>query len=133
MPGSGNIRIQDFCVQKRYTSFSRQCVHTSEHPKMVRGRMTTQAASGDTDFPSSIADVETQVDKTDEDNDVLIEFRDVHKGFGSKKILKGASFKIRRGEAVGIIGSSGTGKSTTLRLAAGLLEPDSVRCFSIQM
>jgi len=60
-----------------------------------------------------------------DDDDVLIEFKDVHKSFGSKHILKGASFKIRRGESVGIIGSSGTGKSTTLRLAAGLLEPDS--------
>lgn len=59
-----------------------------------------------------------------EDEDVLIEFRDVHKSFGSKRILQGASFKIRRGEAVGIIGASGTGKSTTLRLAAGLLAPD---------
>lgn len=58
---------------------------------------------------------------------MLIEFRDVHKSFGSKSILRGASFKIRRGEAVGIIGSSGTGKSTTLRLAAGLLQPDQVR------
>lgn len=58
------------------------------------------------------------------EEDVLIEFRDVHKSFGSKRILQGASFKIRRGEAVGIIGASGTGKSTTLRLAAGLLAPD---------
>eukprot|EP00887_Chlorella_sp_A99_P000596 scaffold17.g596.t1 len=58
------------------------------------------------------------------DDDVLIEFRDVYKSFGNKHILRGASFKILRGEAVGIIGSSGTGKSTTLRLAAGLLEPD---------
>lgn len=45
----------------------------------------------------------------------------------SKSILRGATFKVRRGEAVGIIGSSGTGKSTTLRLAAGLLQPDRVR------
>ena len=59
------------------------------------------------------------------DGDVLIEFRDVHKAFGDKAILRGATFKIRRGEAVGIIGASGTGKSTTLRIAAGLLAPDS--------
>lgn len=58
------------------------------------------------------------------DSDILIEFVDVHKSFGDKPILRGASFQIRRGEAVGIIGASGTGKSTTLRLAAGLLAPD---------
>ncbi|KAL4854458.1 Protein TRIGALACTOSYLDIACYLGLYCEROL 3 [Chlorella vulgaris] len=58
------------------------------------------------------------------EGDVLIEFKDVWKSFGSKSILRGATFKVRRGEAVGIIGSSGTGKSTTLRLAAGLLQPD---------
>jgi ABC-type transporter Mla maintaining outer membrane lipid asymmetry ATPase subunit MlaF len=58
------------------------------------------------------------------DAEVLIEFCDVHKSFGDKPILTGASFQIRRGEAVGIIGASGTGKSTALRLAAGLLAPD---------
>lgn len=61
----------------------------------------------------------------DADSEILIEFKDVYKSFGDKKILNGATFKIRRGEAVGIIGASGTGKSTTLRLAAGLLAADS--------
>ena len=56
--------------------------------------------------------------------EVLIDFQNVYKSFGSKSVLKGASFQIRRGEAVGIIGGSGTGKSTTLRLIAGLLQPD---------
>eukprot|EP00899_Mesostigma_viride_P022551 jgi/Mesvir1/3480/Mv11971-RA.1 len=56
--------------------------------------------------------------------DVLIELRDVHKSFGSKKILAGANLKIRIGEAVGIIGPSGTGKSTILKIMAGLLVPD---------
>lgn len=65
-------------------------------------------------------------------DEVLIELKDVHKSFGSKKILKGVNITIRRGEAVGIIGGSGTGKSTTLRLMAGLLAPDKVGFTSIQ-
>lgn len=79
------------------------------------------AASGEQPAPAALRSLGGGGD------DVLLEFRDVHKSFGSKPILRGASFKIRRGEAVGIIGSSGTGKSTTLRLAAGLLAPDKVR------
>ncbi|KAL5143703.1 Protein TRIGALACTOSYLDIACYLGLYCEROL 3, chloroplastic [Glycine soja] len=60
----------------------------------------------------------------EDDSDVLIECRDVYKSFGEKKILNGVSFKIRHGEAVGIIGPSGTGKSTVLKIIAGLLAPD---------
>ncbi|GLT87750.1 hypothetical protein SLE2022_058150 [Rubroshorea leprosula] len=59
-----------------------------------------------------------------DDSDVLIECRNVYKSFGKKHILRGVSFKIRHGEAVGIIGPSGTGKSTILKIIAGLLAPD---------
>ncbi|GAB2277198.1 Protein TRIGALACTOSYLDIACYLGLYCEROL 3, chloroplastic [Dionaea muscipula] len=58
------------------------------------------------------------------DSDVLVECRNVCKSFGEKHILSGVSFKIRHGEAVGIIGPSGTGKSTVLKIIAGLLAPD---------
>lgn len=62
--------------------------------------------------------------KEPDESDVLIECRDVYKSFGDKHILRGVSFKIRHGEAVGIIGPSGTGKSTILKIIAGLLAPD---------
>ena len=40
------------------------------------------------------------------------------------QVLRGVSLKIYKGEAVGIIGASGTGKSTVVKIMAGLLLPD---------
>ena len=54
-----------------------------------------------------------------------IEFRDIHLSFDGKKILNGVSFTVRRGETKLILGRSGGGKSTTIRLILGLLKPDS--------
>ncbi|XP_076917503.1 protein TRIGALACTOSYLDIACYLGLYCEROL 3, chloroplastic-like [Bidens hawaiensis] len=59
-----------------------------------------------------------------EESDVLLECKDVYKSFGEKQILRGLNFRIKHGEAVGIIGSSGTGKSTILKIFARLLAPD---------
>lgn len=55
----------------------------------------------------------------------VIEFRDVRLAFDDKVILDGVSFTVRRGETKCILGRSGGGKSTTIRLILGLLKPDS--------
>lgn len=54
-----------------------------------------------------------------------IEFRDVRLAFDEKTILDGISFTVRRGETKVILGRSGGGKSTIIRLILGLLKPDS--------
>lgn len=54
-----------------------------------------------------------------------VEFRDVCLAFGSKVVLDGVSFRINPGEMKVILGQSGSGKSTILRLLLGLLKPDS--------
>ncbi len=54
-----------------------------------------------------------------------IEFRDVYLSFDDKTILDGVNFTVRRGETKVILGRSGGGKSTTIRLILGLLKPDS--------
>jgi ATP-binding cassette subfamily F protein uup len=54
----------------------------------------------------------------------LLRFDDVSVEFGDLKILCGAEFSIDAGERVCLIGRNGAGKSTTLRLITGELEPD---------
>ncbi|MCW6035850.1 ABC transporter ATP-binding protein [Spirulina subsalsa FACHB-351] len=54
----------------------------------------------------------------------LIELKQVSKAFGQALILDAVDLSIYNGEALVIIGPSGTGKSTILRIIAGLLAPD---------
>ncbi len=54
----------------------------------------------------------------------IIQLRGVSKAFGKNVILDGMDLNIYPGEGLGIIGPSGTGKSTILRIIAGLLAPD---------
>jgi phospholipid/cholesterol/gamma-HCH transport system ATP-binding protein len=56
-----------------------------------------------------------------------IEFQDVHLSFDDRKILNNLSFKVMRGETKIILGGSGGGKSTIIKLVLGLLKPDSGR------
>lgn len=54
----------------------------------------------------------------------IIELKGISKSFGSNVVLDNVDLTIYRGEALAIIGPSGTGKSTILRIIAGLLAPD---------
>jgi phospholipid/cholesterol/gamma-HCH transport system ATP-binding protein len=49
----------------------------------------------------------------------------VSKGFGRNQVLQDVSFSIAPGEAICLLGRSGTGKSVTLKLIIALLKPDS--------
>jgi phospholipid/cholesterol/gamma-HCH transport system ATP-binding protein len=51
--------------------------------------------------------------------------QDVHKAFGSNRVLRGFSLEVHEGETVAIVGQSGTGKSVALKHVVGLLKPDS--------
>src|SRR6267378_2810440 len=53
-----------------------------------------------------------------------IEFREVHLAFDDRVILNGLSFKVMKGETKIILGGSGGGKSTIIKLVLGLLKPD---------
>ncbi len=55
----------------------------------------------------------------------LIEFQNINKTYGSFEVIKDLSFAINHNDIVGVLGSSGVGKSTILKLIAGLEKPTS--------
>lgn len=54
-----------------------------------------------------------------------IEVKNLIKTFGEKRVIDDVSFKVNNGETLAVVGFSGSGKSTILKLICGLLEPDS--------
>ncbi|WP_370141196.1 ABC-F family ATP-binding cassette domain-containing protein [Bradyrhizobium yuanmingense] len=54
----------------------------------------------------------------------VVALKNVHKGYGSKRIYDGLDFMIRRKERWCVMGVNGAGKSTLLKLVAGASEPD---------
>lgn len=56
---------------------------------------------------------------------VLIEARNLYLAFGENQVLSDISFQVREGDCLSIVGASGVGKSTILKLVLRLLVPDS--------
>ena len=55
----------------------------------------------------------------------MIRVKEIHKSFGSLKVLKGVDLEIKKGEIVSIIGKSGAGKTTLLQIIGTLDKADS--------
>jgi phospholipid/cholesterol/gamma-HCH transport system ATP-binding protein len=59
--------------------------------------------------------------------EALISLRDIHVGFEDREVLQGISFDVAQGETKVLLGETGTGKTLLMKLAAGLIQPDSGR------
>jgi len=55
----------------------------------------------------------------------MLELRVVHKRYSSIPAVEGVSFTARAGEVTGYLGANGSGKSTTMKMITGLIEPSS--------
>jgi ATP-binding cassette subfamily F protein uup len=54
----------------------------------------------------------------------LVNLKDVAKGYGSRSVLRDITLGVAAGDRIGVVGRNGDGKSTLLRLVAGLETPD---------
>ncbi len=59
------------------------------------------------------------------DSEILLETKDLVKSFGSMHAVDGLDLQVRAGEMVGLVGPDGAGKTTTMRLLCGALQPTS--------
>ena len=57
-------------------------------------------------------------------NEASVSVRNLTKSFGSRRVVDGLSFDVRRGEVFALLGHNGAGKSTTIDLILGLKSPD---------
>src|SRR5690606_19355836 len=71
----------------------------------------------------------------DEAQDIVLSARDVTVAFGDKVILDGLSLDVRRGEILGFVGASGSGKSVLLRTILGLnkKQAGTIRLFGVDL
>ena len=71
-------------------------------------------------------DIAVKRDNHAEDNSAsVIEVENLHKAFGAQVVLNGMTLCVNRGETLGVLGRSGTGKSVLLRIIIGLETADS--------
>ena len=72
-----------------------------------------------------IDEFEIQIPPGPELGEIVIEAKDISKGFGDKQLIENLSFRLPRGGIVGIIGANGAGKTTLFKMMTGQAEPDS--------
>lgn len=76
---------------------------------------------------STILPLDSSVSPANDDSAPVIVFEDVALAFDDNEVLRGVSFHLPRGETKAVFGVAGSGKSLILKLALGLIRPDSGR------
>jgi ABC-type sulfate/molybdate transport systems ATPase subunit len=82
----------------------------------TKGTLTPQSAGGDS-IHKSVAP----------QKDIAASVRHLSKAYGESAVLEDISFDVAEGESLVLLGASGSGKTTILRIVAGLDQPDKGR------
>ena len=71
-------------------------------------------------MPRIDQDLQTMTSTNDDDDNILLQATGLKVGYGGIQAVKSASFEVRQGELVSLIGANGAGKTTTLKAITGL-------------
>ena len=62
----------------------------------------------------------------------IIGIKNLSKSFNDIKAVNNISLEIKEGEMFGLVGPDGAGKTTTIRILCGLLNPDALACLTLK-
>jgi ATP-binding cassette subfamily F protein uup len=114
------LKIEEHWLQRGVTGRRRR--NQGRLEKLKEMRATRAAMMG----PQGAAKLSTAAD--DSNTKVVIDAKHVTKRFGAgenqRTIIKDLTFRVTRGDRIGIVGANGAGKSTLLKLLTGEIQPD---------
>jgi ATP-binding cassette subfamily F protein uup len=110
------LKLEEHWLQRGVTGRRRR--NQGRLEKLKEMRAVRAAMVG----PQGAAKLVTAAD--DSNTKVVIDAKHVTKKFGDRTIIKDFTFRVTRGDRIGIVGANGAGKSTLLKLLTGEIQPD---------
>jgi ATP-binding cassette subfamily F protein uup len=77
------------------------------------------------DYRGAAGDAKLAAAEAEKSGRLVIEAKNIGKGYGDRKIVENFSIRIQRGDRIGIVGPNGAGKTTLVNVLTGADEPDS--------
>ena len=123
------LKIEEKQSEKRQKALARELEWIKASPKARQTKSKARISSYDQMMAEQdseeIAALEIQIPAGQKLGDVVVEAKDVNKGFGDKILMENMNFRLPPGGIVGIIGPNGAGKTTLFRMITGQDTPDS--------
>lgn len=110
------LKIEEHWLQRGVTGRRRRNQGRLEKLKEMRAQRAAMVG------PQGAAKLVTAAD--DNQTKVVIDAKHVTKRFGERAVIKDFTFRVTKGDRIGIVGANGTGKSTLLKLLTGEIQPD---------
>jgi ATP-binding cassette subfamily F protein uup len=110
------LRLEEHWLQRGVTA--RRKRNQGRLTKLIEMRATRKAMLG----PQGTAALATAGD--DSKTKIVIDAEQVTKRFGERTVIDDFTFRVTRGDRIGLVGANGTGKTTLLKLLTGELAPD---------